>query len=102
MKKIILIILLLSVGSFIGLESCTKTNYFDATVMVNGDPNDPNDENAECMWLLSIDGNTFMAAGLRDEFKVDGVKITIQYSVSAAPYKCNNKDYAVASITRYL
>ena len=102
MRKIALIILLFGLGSFIGLESCTKTNYFDAYVIQNGDPNDPDDDNAQCIWLLNIDGPTFMAAGLREDCKVDGKKITIQYTVSAAPFACNGKEYAVASITRYL
>ena len=102
MKKIFLIILLFGLGSFIGLESCTKTNYFDGYVIQNGDPNDPNDPNAECIWLLNIDGTVFMVAGLKEECKVDGKKITIQYTVSAAPYVCNSKSYAVASITKYL
>lgn len=98
MKKLFVILLLFAAGSFVGLESCSKSAYFDAIVVADGD------ENVDgCGWLLNIDGNIFFPAGLKEEFKFDGAKITIQYTVSATTYKCiNNVEYPVASITRYL
>jgi len=98
MKKIVILLVLLASVSFISLESCSKTAYFDATVVADGD------ENVDgCGWLLSIEGALYYPIGLSDNDKVDGKKITIQYTVGALPHTCiNNESYSVATITKYL
>ena len=98
MKKLLIILLLFAAGSLTGLESCSKSAFFDAVVIADG-----NADVDGCGWLLSIDGKIFFPVGLREDLKYDGARTTIQYTVSAAPFKCvNNIEYPVASITRYL
>lgn len=99
MKKIFILLVLLSAGSLISLESCKKNAYHDATVIADGDPDVDG-----CGWLLNIEGEqTFYPEGLRDKDKYDGAKISILYTVSAVPYTCiNNEVYQVANITKFL
>lgn len=98
MKKIIVLFLLLASVPLISLESCSKTAYYDATVVADGD------ENVDgCGWLLSIDGVLYYPVGLAENDRVDGKQITIQYTIGALPHVCvNNISYSVATITKYL
>ncbi len=98
MKKIIVLLVLLATVPLISLESCSKTAYYDATVVADGD------ENVDgCGWLLSIEGVLYYPVGLAENDRVDGKKITIQYTVGAIPHVCiNNESYSVATITKYL
>ena len=97
MKKLLLLLILAGSVSMIGLESCSKTAYIEAIVTADGD------ENVDgCGWLLNIGGNLFYPVGLRNEDKVDGKRIEIQYTVSAVPHTCvDNQKYPVSTITRY-
>ena len=98
MKKILLVVLLFGAASLITFESCSKSTYVDATVVKDGDGITDG-----CGWLLSIGGSLFYHEGLREDCKVDGKVITIQYTVSVVPYKCvNNKEYPIAAISKYL
>ena len=98
MKRILILFMLVSAGALISLESCTKSDYYDATVIADGD------ENVDgCGWLISIGGVIFYPVGLSEDSMVDGKMITIQYTVSAIPHTCiNNQQYQVATITKYL
>jgi hypothetical protein len=100
MNKILLLILILSAGTLLSTESCKGTStYYDATVIFSGDEATGDG----CGFLLAIDGTTFYANGIKDEFKVDGAKLKIQYQVSALPHTCpDGTNYTIASITRYL
>ncbi len=93
MKKLVLFLLILSSGTLLLTESCTKSStYYDAIVIDD-----------DCGWLLNIEGTVFFAAGLKEENKVDGMKITIQYQVSATTHTCQDgRVLSIASITRYL
>lgn len=93
MKKILLLLILFSSGTLLFTESCTKSStYYDAIVVDD-----------ECGWLLNIEGTIFFAEGLKDGNKVDGMKITIQYQVSAIPHTCpDGSTLSIAAITRYL
>ena len=98
MKRILILFMLVSAGALISLESCTKSNYYDATVIAVGDG-----IKEGCGWLISIDGVVFYPVGLSEDSMVDGKVITIQYTVSAIPHTCvNSQEYQVATITRYL
>ena len=93
-KALVLLLLVFSASTLLTLDSCSKSAYFDA--YVKADP-------GGCEWLLTIDGNDFVPVGLRDGDLYDGAKVTIQYTISAVPYKCvDNKEYPVASITKFL
>ena len=90
--------MLLSGASLITMESCKKSNYYDAIVIADGDAAIDG-----CGWLLNIGGVVYYPIGLRDGDKVNGKTISIQFTVSALPFKCvNNLEYPVASITRFL
>ena len=96
MKKILLILILFSAGTLLTMQSCSKSNYFDATVVQEVNAGD-------CEWMLFIDGLYYYPQGLRGQDLVDGKVITIQYSVSAVPYKCESGiEHPVASITKFL
>jgi len=93
MKKFVLLLLILSSGTLLLTESCTKSStYFDAIVIDD-----------DCGWLLNIEGTIFFAPGLKDDNKVDGMTITIQYQVSATQHTCpDGTVLSIATITRYL
>ena len=96
MKKILLLLILLSAGTLVTMESCSKSAYFDATVVQNTNAGD-------CEWMLNIDGLIYYPQGLAGGDYVDGKVITIQYTVSAVPYKCESGiEHPIANITRYL
>ena len=96
MKKILLLLILFSAGTLLTMESCSKSSYYNATVVqFSGD--------GDCEWMLYIDGLYYSPRGLRGQDLVDGKVITIQYTVSAVPYACESgKEHPVASITKFL
>lgn len=96
MKKILLLLILFSAGTLVTMESCSKSAYFDATVVQDANGGD-------CEWMLNIDGSVYYPQGLRGQDLVDGKVITIQYTISAIPYKCESGiERPVASITKFL
>ncbi len=85
-------------GTLISLDSCSKSAFVDATVVQDGDG-----ITTGCGWLLNIGGEMFYPEGLREDLRVDGLVITIQYTVSVAPEKCvDNIEYPIAAISKYL
>jgi hypothetical protein len=98
MKKVLILLMLLSGGAFLSLESCNKSTYTDATVVADGDG-----VTEGCGWLIYIDGLYYIPVGLRNEDYVDGKIITIQYTVSQIPQQCvDGAEHLVANITRFL
>lgn len=96
MKKILILLMLFSAGTLVTMEGCKKRTYFDATVVQDTDAD-------SCEWMLYIDGLTYFPQGLRGQDLVDGKVITIQFTVSAVPYKCESgAEYPVASVTKFL
>ena len=98
MKKILILIVLISGAAFLSMESCSKSNYTDEFVIEDGDG-----VTTGCGWLLNINGEVFIPVGLRNEDLVNGKVITIQYSISQVPQQCvDGSTYPVATITRFL
>lgn len=98
MKKILIVLILLSGGTLISLNSCSKSAFVEATVVQDGDG-----ITTGCGWLLSIGGELFFPEGLREDLRVNGLVITIQYTVSVAPKQCvDNTSYPIAAISKYL
>lgn len=96
MKKLLLLLILLGAGTLVTMESCSKSSYFDATVVQDSGA-------GNCEWMLYIDNLYYYPQGLRGQDLVDGKVITIQYTVSAIPQKCDNgTEHPVASITKFL
>jgi hypothetical protein len=97
MKKVLILIILLSGVAFVSLESCKKNSYTDATVVKDGDAAVDG-----CGWLLYIDGIYYYPTNLDSQYYSDGMVISIQYTISALPFLCiDNESYPALTIARY-